>query len=157
MKFANQNFPSVRISVSSETTKFLFTLQARVFAYIVLQNVIICTQFSCIWIAFWPKRPNGWAYNAPPFSLAVGNTQLLFAGSLLKRKLEPSYICIYIIYICTYNIYIIYMYIYYICTYNTYIYIDIHIRYTHIHTYIYIYNRHIQNHVKHLRWSFLRK
>ena len=134
MKFANQNFPSVRISVSSETTKFLFTLQARVFAYIVLQNVIICKQFRCIWIAFWPQRPNGWAYNTPPYSLAVGNTQLLFAGSFLKRKLEPSYICIYIIYICTYNIYIIYMYIYYICTYNTYIYIDIHIRYTHIHT-----------------------
>ena len=144
MKFANQNFPSVRISVSSETTKFLFTLQARVFAYIVLQNVIICTQFSCIWIAFWPKRPNGWAYNAPPFSLAVGNTQLLFAGSFLKRKLEPWYICIYIIYICTYIIYVHIIYILYICIYIIYvhiihIYILIYISDIHIYIHIYIY------------------
>ena len=29
VKFANQNFPSVKIFVFGETTKFLFTLQAR--------------------------------------------------------------------------------------------------------------------------------
>ena len=124
MKFANQNFPSARIFVSSETTKFLFTLQARKFAYIVLQKVLICTQFSCIWIAFWSKTPNGWTYSTPPYSLVVGNTHLLFANHFWKDNSTPD-ICVYFIYI----IYKMHVYIYrYIC-----------IRYTYIYIYIYVY------------------
>ena len=132
VKFANQNFPSARIFVSSETTKFLFTLQAQRFAYIVLQKKLICTQFSCIWIAFWPKNPNGWTYSAPSYSLAVGNTHLFFADHLIY---------VYILYKLYINACI------YICMYQIYIYIYIYI----------LYQRHIQNHVKHLRWSFIRK
>ena len=49
---------SVGIFVFRET-KFLFTLQARQIAYILLQKVLNCTLFSCIWIAFWPKTTNG--------------------------------------------------------------------------------------------------
>ena len=52
VKSANQDFPSVRLFVSIETTRFLFTLQAQQFVYIALQNVLICTQFSCIKVAF---------------------------------------------------------------------------------------------------------
>ena len=33
--------------------------QARQIAYILLQKVLNCTLFSCIWIAFWPQTPNG--------------------------------------------------------------------------------------------------
>ena len=36
VKFANQNFPSVKIFVFRETTKFLFTFKVRKFAYIYL-------------------------------------------------------------------------------------------------------------------------
>ena len=40
VKFANQNFPFVRIFVFRETAKFLFTLQMRQLAYILLQKVL---------------------------------------------------------------------------------------------------------------------
>ena len=75
VKFANKNFPSVRIFVFRETTEFLFTLQAQQFAYILLQKVLNSTLFSCIWIAFWSQTCNGEAYNAPLYPLAVGTTQ----------------------------------------------------------------------------------
>ena len=48
VKFTNQNIPSAKIFVFQETTKFMFTLQARQFAYILLENVLNCTHFSCI-------------------------------------------------------------------------------------------------------------
>ena len=50
VKFANQNFPSVRIFVFQEKMKFLFTLQAEQFAYILLQNVLNYILFCCIWL-----------------------------------------------------------------------------------------------------------
>ena len=53
VKFADQNFPSVRIFVFRETTKFFFTLQAQQFTYILHRKVLNCTLFSCIWVAFW--------------------------------------------------------------------------------------------------------
>ena len=61
VKIANQNFLSVDIFVFMETRKFLFTFQTRQIAYILLENVLNCTQFSYIWIAFWP----------PPYPLTV--------------------------------------------------------------------------------------
>ena len=39
--FANQNFCSVRIFVFRQTTKFLFALQTRQFAFILLQKVLL--------------------------------------------------------------------------------------------------------------------
>ena len=59
----NENFPSVRIFIFRKTTKFLFALQARQLDYILLQRVLDCTLFSCIWIAFWSQIPNGGAYS----------------------------------------------------------------------------------------------
>ena len=58
----------VRIFVFRETTKFLFTLTARQIAYILLQKVLNCTLFACIWIAFWPETPN-WGLTALPQTL----------------------------------------------------------------------------------------
>ena len=74
VKFANKNFSSVRIFVFRKFMKFLFTLQHQQFTYIILQKVLKCTLFSCIWIVFWFQIPNGGAYTTPPFTLAVGNT-----------------------------------------------------------------------------------
>ena len=70
MKFANQNFSSIRIFAFRETTKFLFTLEARQLDYILLQKVLNFTLFSCIWIVFWPQTPDEGAYSAPPYPLA---------------------------------------------------------------------------------------
>ena len=67
----SKNFPSVRIFVFRKTTNFLFTLQARQFASILLQKVLNCTQFSYIWIPFWPQTPYG---DIPPYPLPVGTT-----------------------------------------------------------------------------------
>ena len=55
VKISDQNFPFVRTFVFRETIRFLFTLQAWKFVYILLQKVFNCKQFSCIWITFWPK------------------------------------------------------------------------------------------------------
>ena len=59
VKFASQNFHSAKIFAFRETTKFLFTFQARQFVYILLQKVLKCILFSCILIAFWPQTCNG--------------------------------------------------------------------------------------------------
>ena len=88
MKFANQNFLSVGIFVLRGTTKFLFTLQARQIAYILLQKVLNCTLFSSIWIAFWLQTPNG-GLTAQPLRSTCWNFSLNLCGSLLKRKFEP--------------------------------------------------------------------
>ena len=42
--------------------------QAQQIAYILLQKVLNCTLFSCIWIAFWPQTPNG-GFKALPHTL----------------------------------------------------------------------------------------
>ena len=70
MKFANQNFLSVEIFVFWETRKFLFTLQTRQIAYILLQNLLNCTLFSCIWITFGHKPPMG-GLQRPPYPLML--------------------------------------------------------------------------------------
>ena len=77
--------PSIRIFVFRETTKFLFTLQARQFAYILLQ-VLNCTLFSCIWIAFWSQTPNERASSAPP----CRHTHYIFADHFSKDNLNPT-------------------------------------------------------------------
>ena len=75
VKFTNQNFPSNGIFVFRETTKLLFTLQARQVTYNLLQKVLNCTLFSYIWRAFWPQTLIGGAYSTPPYPLRVGTTQ----------------------------------------------------------------------------------
>ena len=52
--------------------KFLFTLQAQQSAYISLRKVLNCTQFSCIWVAFWSQILNTGFYSAPPYPPSVG-------------------------------------------------------------------------------------
>ena len=77
-------FPSVRIFIFRETTKFLFTLQARQIAYILLQKVFYSKNFSCIWVAFWSQTPNGGLQHSPIPS-NCWNFSLNLYGSLLKR------------------------------------------------------------------------
>ena len=50
------------------------TFQAQQIAYILLQKVLNCTLFSCVWIAFWPQTPNGETYSASPYRLTVGTS-----------------------------------------------------------------------------------
>ena len=64
-KFANQNFLSFRIFVVRETTKFLLTLQSRQFAYILIPNVLNCTQFFYIGLHFAPN-PKLWRLQRNP-------------------------------------------------------------------------------------------
>ena len=71
VKFESQNFPSVGNFIFRKTAKLLFTLQAREFAYIVLQIVLHCTLFSSLWMAFWFQTPNGGAYSVPPHTLEL--------------------------------------------------------------------------------------
>ena len=89
VKFANQNSPSVRIFVFKETTKFVFTLQDRQFAYILLQKVLNCKPFSCIWKAFWPPNPQWGSLQCSPVPPHRLNYSLNFCVSLLKRSFEP--------------------------------------------------------------------
>ena len=84
VKFTNQNFLSVGIFVFREITKFLFTLQAWQIPYILLQIVLNCILFSCIWIAFWPQTPN-WGLQDSPIPSNCWNFSLNYCGSLLKR------------------------------------------------------------------------
>ena len=93
MKFANQNFPYVGIFVFRETTKFLFTLQARKIDYILLQKVLNCTLFSCILIAFWPQTPNGGLQRSPIPS--VGTSPKIFADHFWKDNSNPAITQIY--------------------------------------------------------------
>ena len=88
VKFANQNFLSVGVFVFRETTKFLFTLQAQQIAYILLQILLNCTLFSCIWIAFGPKLAMG-GLQLSPIPSNCWNFSLNLCGSLLKRWFEP--------------------------------------------------------------------
>ena len=90
VKFANQNFPSVRISVFRETTEFLFTPQARQFVYILLQKVLNWTIFACDWVVFWPQSPNGGDYNTPSYPLAVATTHYIFADHFWKDNSNPE-------------------------------------------------------------------
>ena len=65
VKFVNQNFQSVRITVFRETTKFLFTLEAQQFAYILLQKSVknvflhLDSTLAKIFGGFAPKHPMG--------------------------------------------------------------------------------------------------
>ena len=55
-----------------------------VYTYILLQKVLNCTWFSCIWIAFWLETPNG-SLQRFPIPSNCWNFSLNLCGSLLKR------------------------------------------------------------------------
>ena len=81
VKFANQNFSSVCIFVFQETTKFLFTLQARQFDYILLEKVFLYTIFlhfdsilAKVFGGFAHKPSMGGGYSVPPYALVIGTT-----------------------------------------------------------------------------------
>ena len=95
VKIRDQNFRFVRTFVFREITKFLFTHQVWQFAYILLQKVLNCTQFSYIWITFWPKSLEDFAQNPQWRSLQCSlvppscwkNSQN-FCRSLLKKIIQ---------------------------------------------------------------------
>ena len=55
VEFVSQNFPSFRIFVYRETTKFVVSLQALQFTYIFHKTMLNGTLFYCIWIAVWSQ------------------------------------------------------------------------------------------------------
>ena len=89
VKFADQNFLSVRIFVLKETKKFLFTLQALHFAFILLQKLFNCTLFSYIWIAFWSPNLQWGSLERFPIHPSCWKYSLIFRGSVMKGYFEP--------------------------------------------------------------------
>ena len=88
VRFMSQNIASVRIFIFREI-KFLLTLPAPQFAYILLRKLLDCTLFSCIWIAFQPKNLNGRAYSTPPIPPSCWNYPLRFSRPFLERYFKP--------------------------------------------------------------------
>ena len=85
VKFAKQNFPSIRIFLFRETTKFVFTLQTQQFSYILLEkSVKLCIIFVHLDSIFAAKPQLG-ILQRSSITCSCWNYSLNFWRSLLKR------------------------------------------------------------------------
>ena len=81
VKFVSQNLSSFRILVF---TKFLFTLQAWQFPYILLHDVLNCTLFLCIWMLF----PQWGSLQKSPIFFAVEEILSKFLQIMSKKIIQ---------------------------------------------------------------------
>ena len=88
VKFANQNFPSVRIFVFRETKVPVYTSSSTICLYLTPKRVKLCSIFLHLDSILAPKSQWGRLQRLSP---TFCNYSLIFCGSLLKRYSNPAY------------------------------------------------------------------